>query len=159
MVSQPSDRAGRQLLVHDLATSRSAVLVPGGIRRAPGGKGPAAVSPDGKWVAAADTGGTVRLYPVEGGEPRPAPGFRPEDELIRWSADGKSLFTYAVGMPGKIFRIDLATGRREVWRELTTSDPAGVWRIHPVAVTGDGGTYAYSYSSALGDLYLVEGVR
>ena len=62
-------------------------------------------------------------------------------------------------MPGKIFRIDLATGRREVWRELTTSDPAGVWRIHPVTVTGDGGTYAYSYSSALGDLYLVEGVR
>ena len=159
VVSQPSDRAGRQLLVHDLATSRSAVLVPGGIRRAPGGKGPAAISPDGKWVAAADESGTVRLYPVEGGEPQPAPGFRPDDELIRWSADGRSLFTYAVGMPGKVFRVDLATGRREVWRELTTSDPAGVWRIHPVAVTGDGGTYAYSYSSTVGDLFLVEGVR
>jgi Tol biopolymer transport system component len=159
VLSQPSEQAGRQLLVHDLATSRSAVLVPRGVRRPPGGKGPAAISPDAKWVAAADTGGSVRLYPVEGGEPRPAPGFQPEDELIRWSADGRFLFTYTVGMPGRIFRIDLTTGRREVWRELTTSDPAGVWRIHPVTVTGDGGIYAYSYSSSIGDLYLVEGAR
>jgi Tol biopolymer transport system component len=159
LATQSPGRTGRQLLVYDLASGRSSVLVPGGIRSSLGAKGSAAIAPDGKWVAAADTGGTVRLYPVEGGEPRPAPGFQSEDQLIRWSADGKSLFTYAIGMPGKIFRIGLETGRREAWKELTTSDPAGVWRIHPVMVTADGESYAYSYSSALGDLYLVEGAR
>ena len=155
----PSGQTTQRLLVHDLAPGRSSVLVPEGVRQSRGAKGSAAVSPDGKWVAAADTGGAVRLYPLDGGRPRPAPGFLPEDELIRWSTDGNSVFTYAVGMPGRIFRVDLATGRREVWKELTTSDPAGVWRIHPVVVTGDGGSWAYSYSSALGDLYLVQGVR
>jgi serine/threonine protein kinase len=159
LITQPPGHTTRTLLVLDLASGKSAVLVPRDVRQSLGARGPAAVSPDGKWVAAADTGGAVRLYPVDGGEPRLTPGFRPEDELIRWSADSRSLFTYTVGMPGRIFRIDLATGRREVWRELTTSDPAGVWRIHPVVVSADGKSYAYSYSSGLADLFLVEGVR
>ena len=38
-------------------------------------------------------------------------------------------------------------------------DPAGVGGIGGVLVTPDGKSYAYSFSSSIGSLYLAEGLR
>jgi hypothetical protein len=54
--------------------------------------------------------------------------------------------------------VTLATGQRELWRELTAADPAGVYKIAPVAVTPDGNAYAYTALRVLSELYLTEGV-
>jgi hypothetical protein len=80
--------------------------------------------------------------------------------LIGWSADGRSLFSYRIeGLPGHIYRLDIATGERRALVQLTPPDPAGLWRIQPVAATPDGRSYAYSYSRRLDDLYVFEGLR
>ena len=63
------------------------------------------------------------------------------------------------GLPAKIFRVDAVTGRRELVRQLTPLDPAGVLSIDPVRMTSDGKSYVYSYRRLLSDLYLVEGLR
>jgi len=55
--------------------------------------------------------------------------------------------------------VDLATGRREDWKELAPSDPAGVKTISPVRFSADGKSYAYSYYRVLSDLYVVEGLK
>jgi hypothetical protein len=58
-----------------------------------------------------------------------------------------------------IDRIDMVTGKREPWRELTPTDPAGVRAIGAVHLTPDGKSYVYAFYATLGDLYLAEGLR
>jgi len=62
-------------------------------------------------------------------------------------------------MPARIERVEIATGRRLPWKELRPVDPAGVFGINSVVVTPDGGSYAYTFASSIGSLYLAEGIK
>ena len=118
------------------------------------------VSPDGRIVAAVGPGDGVFLYPLGGGDPQPVPGIVEGDRPVRWSADGRALFLFRdAEVPAPLFRLDLASGRREPWKEFMPSDPAGVGLINPVLVTPDGRHYVYSFRRVLSDLYLAEGLR
>jgi hypothetical protein len=111
-------------------------------------------------VAAVGPGERVFLYPLRGGEPQTVAGFVEGDRPFRWSADGRALFLLRDGeVPARVFRLDLATGRREPWKEFMPSDPAGVGLINPVFLTPDGRHYVYSFRRVLSDLYLAEGLR
>ena len=77
-----------------------------------------------------------------------------------WSADGKSIFIYRTGeLPAKVFRLDLATGEKKLWREIMPSDGAGITDIGPILITPDAKSYVYEYGRTLSDLYLAEGFR
>ena len=117
------------------------------------------VSPDGAYVMAGnETEG--HIYPVAGGEPRPIPGFQAGDIPIRWSADGRSAYVrVGFAVPARMDQVDLATGRRKVWKELAPPDLAGVRGITSIVMTRDARWYAYTYSSRLSNLYLVEGLK
>ena len=66
-----------------------------------------------------DRYGEYYLCPVEGGEPRAIEGLEDGDGLLQWSADGHSLFVRAAGeLVLKIYKLDLSSGRRELWKEL-----------------------------------------
>jgi eukaryotic-like serine/threonine-protein kinase len=122
--------------------------------------GSPAVAPDGRWVAAAPRGAPLALYPVDGGSPRPLPGSQADDEPLRFSTDGRWLFVRGRDrMPARVERIDVVSGARHPWKELRPADPAGVFNISSVVVTPDGKSYAYTFSSAIGSLYLVEGLK
>jgi hypothetical protein len=58
----------------------------------------------------------------------------------------------------KISRLDVSTGRKEVWKELRTPDPVGV-SIATVVMTPDGATYAYSFQRDITTLFLIGGLR
>lgn len=74
--------------------------------------------------------------------------------------DGRVLYvSRPEGLPAKIFRLDMATGERVLWKEIAPSDPAGVFGIDPILLTRDGKAYVYSYRRLLTDLYLVEGLK
>src|SRR5262245_41415299 len=84
----------------------------------------------------------------------------PGETLTQWSADGCCLFVRAPGDQAiKIFRINPATGRRELWKELALPDPIGNIGIaadqRAVVVTPDGKSFAYTYWSMRNELYLV----
>ena len=118
-----------------------------------------AVSPDGRFVAGMNADETIVLYPLDGSAPVPVPGVEKAEIPIQFSADGASLFVYRpTALPARVNRVTLATGQRELWRELTAADPAGVYKIAPVAITPDGNAYAYTALRVLSELYLTEGV-
>jgi Tol biopolymer transport system component len=118
------------------------------------------VSPDGKLAVGTGPDGNRWFFPLRGGEPYPIPGIQPYERIAGFSSDGKSAFAYnRAGLPCKITRIDLATGKRTVWKELVPPDPAGVDSIGGVAVTPDEKSYVVSYPRALSDLYVVEGLK
>ncbi len=85
-----------------------------------------------------------------------------------WSSDGNSLFVglgLQLGRPFsgnasfKVFRLDLATGKRELWREFVPPDQAGLTSFYNFTMTPDGRSYAYSYLYAPADLYLISGLK
>jgi len=122
------------------------------------------LSPDGKLIAAVDRFREFYLCPVEGGEPRAIDGYEEGDGLLQWSVDGRSLFLRGGGdLVLKIYKLDLASGRRELWKELTPPDPAGLIdigsSIGEVRITPDGKFYVYTSWTIPGELYLVEGLK
>jgi Tol biopolymer transport system component len=120
------------------------------------------VSPDGKLLAGIGPDGDFELRPVDGGQPRAIRGALPGDDPIQWSADGR--FLYVTGTDNssvEFFRLNLATGRRELWKKIEPADPVGMIGIQPAAVriTPDGRSYVYSYWRTLTELYLVDNLK
>jgi hypothetical protein len=62
-------------------------------------------------------------------------------------------------VPEQFSKLDFATGRKDLWKELMPLDPAGIQLISPVWVTPDEKSYVYTYQRVLADLYVVEGLR
>jgi len=119
-----------------------------------------AVSPDGKLVAAQGPDKRLYLYPIAGGEPTPIAGLVAGDMVAGFRQDGRSIFVRRRGeVPLRVMTLDLATGRKELWKELMPADAAGVSTIAPVFVTPDEKSYVYSYTRTLGDLFVVDGVK
>ncbi|MBI4915081.1 MAG: protein kinase [Acidobacteria bacterium] len=119
-----------------------------------------AVTPDGKSAALLDRAGRVSLFPLDGGPERGIPGVEVGDEVVHFSADGRELFVTRREVPLRVYRVDRATGRRDLWTELPSPDPAGLQAAFPGAVVSlDGRTVVGTYTRRLNRLYLVSGVR
>ncbi|HEV2689043.1 MAG TPA: protein kinase [Bryobacteraceae bacterium] len=117
------------------------------------------VSPDLKYVTMTG-GGKLSLLPLAGGDPKPIANLDPGESVLRWSGDDRHLFLRKSEEPSvmKISRLDVATGRKEPWKELKTPDPVGV-QIIQVVLTPDGNSYAYSFQRDISTLYLAEGLK
>ena len=77
---------------------------------------------------------------------------------MQWEPDGRSILVRERGEgPDRIFRVDLATGRRTLFREIVPPDSAA--RPKWVILSPDGRSYAYAYNQESSDLFLVEGLR
>jgi Tol biopolymer transport system component len=118
-------------------------------------------SPDGKWVTTRDGDDTLVLYRVGSGEPRRVAGLVRNDRTVGWSADSRSIYIQTLNheWPIRVFRFDVETGRRELWKELAPSDPAGVDEpigSTNVRMTPDGKFYVFSFRSFLSELFVVD---
>ncbi|HEY6337938.1 MAG TPA: protein kinase [Candidatus Sulfotelmatobacter sp.] len=115
-------------------------------------------TPDGKFVFGFSD--SVALYHVDGqATPRPVSGIHPDEVILSVSPDARSVLVAGlVGYSTDVMRVDLASGRRELFKKIGPPDPAGVFLVEAV-FTPDGRYYAYSCFSGLSQLYLVEGLH
>jgi eukaryotic-like serine/threonine-protein kinase len=123
------------------------------------------LSPDGRTLATVDRYGEYYLCSLDGkADPQPVTGYLDGDTLLQWSDDGKSLFIREAGnLVLRIYRLDLSTGVREFWKELVPPDPTVLIDIGSdpgqVRITPDGRSYAYTYWTFEGELYLARGLK
>jgi Tol biopolymer transport system component len=117
------------------------------------------ISPDGRFMATLDRARNVVLFPLQGGDVR-RPAIAPEPgQLNEWSEDGRTLFVTEMSPPhSRVFRRDLESGARELWKDIVPAEPAGVYEIRPL-ITRNGGTIVYTYQRFLSNLYAVTGVK
>lgn len=149
---------GYRLHIFDTDTGQTTPLSPEGIWG--DALRPFVVSPDARWVAGMDSNKKIALYSVDGGDPVPVSGTEPGEIPIQWSADNSSLYVYlSTSVPARVYKIDLSTGVRELWREFYPSDPAGVYKLAPIFMTRDGSGYAYNSLRTLSDLYIVHDLK
>jgi len=146
---------GARLYIEDIDTSKIQPISPEGTNALS-----FALSPDGTVAAAIGPDGKAYLFPVSTGDPRVIPGIQAGEVPVQFSSDGRSLFVYRGGdLPAKVFQLEVATGKRTLWKQLMPPDPAGVEYVGPVLPTPDGKSYAYGYRRLLSDLYLVDGLK
>jgi Tol biopolymer transport system component len=145
----------RRAWVQDLQGGKARPITPEGVVGS-------TLSPDGRFVAARGPDHNIAHYPVEPGPTRPIPGIDADDRILRWTADGKSLFVHhrpGPSLTSRVYRIDISTGRRELWKEFTPRDTTGIQSIGADAATADGKILIHTYSHTLSDLYIAEGLK
>jgi Tol biopolymer transport system component len=120
------------------------------------------LSARGDSVYAGGTDGKIYAYPLGGGSPTPlsSAGLEPEDQFIRFSSDGRSVFlSKELERSAKLFLLDGTSRRRSLLRELKPADTAGLVRVRAVQVSADGRAVVYMARRYLSRLYLAEGLR
>jgi serine/threonine protein kinase len=146
---------GLRLWVQNVEAEKPTPISPEGIRATQW-----VPSPDGKMVAAVQSDSKGYLFALDGGDPRAVPGFTDGDVPVGWTNDGQSIFVYNPGdLPAKVSRLNLATGRKQLWKTLMPADAAGITDLGPILITPDGKSYVYEYGRTLSDLYLVDGIK
>ena len=146
---------GVKLYVWDVASGKNEAITPEGVNGTT-----FVISPDSQQVAAIGPDQKGYLYPVGGGDSRVLAGLNPGEQPITFSSDGSSIYIYQPGeLPASVYRLDVHTGERTLWKQLMPSDPAGVETIGPILMTPDAKTCVFGYHRMLADLYLVEGLK
>ena len=117
------------------------------------------VSPDGK-RAVAMREGDLLLQELETGASRRIGAAMPGESALRWSTDGRALFTAVRegNTAFRVYRVDAASGSRVLLKEIRPRDLVGV-TMYGVVVTPDGASYVFSYQRDMSDLYLISGLR
>jgi len=123
------------------------------------------LSPDGRTIVAVDRYGEYYLCSADlTTAPRPLPGYRDGDIPLQWSADGRVLYVRETGnLALRIYRLDVSTGARQFWKELVPPDRTVLIDIGSdpgqIRISPDGRSYAYTYWTFAGELYLAEGLE
>jgi hypothetical protein len=118
------------------------------------------VAPDGRRLLVR-VDGKPGLFELVQERLTPIRGLAADDQLIRWSGDGRALFVSREQSPRtrELARVDLPTGRRQVLAAFGPSDAAGLAVVSVPVVSGDGRTWAYRYQQVLSDLFVATGLR
>jgi eukaryotic-like serine/threonine-protein kinase len=153
--AQEKDRP-RRLFVQDAGGGPPRRLTPEGVaHEMPRMRGDHVLSRN-----ADDPGDPWRLYPLDGGEPRPMPWLRAGDVPVGWSEDARHFFLLeSLAFPLSVKRLDLATGARQAWLETRPPDGTAVSGAVGMEMTPDGRHYVYTYVREPGELFVVEGLQ
>ncbi len=117
------------------------------------------LSPDANLLVVNDQRGQKSIFRI-GGELVSVKGMEKSDDIIRWDADGKSLFIYSpLDLPIKIYRLDLRSGRKDIVREIQPSYTSGIFGDIYLFLTPDAKVTLYGLRRYLIDLYLVNGLE
>ena len=116
------------------------------------------VSPDGKFVL--ETSATPNepeqnvIVELATNKVRNAPLLQ-GDQPVQWDQDGAHAFVVQKSdVEATIFRVDLNSGKREVWKQIRPADPAGILSLRSFFVTPSGSAYGYSAARGLSSLYV-----
>jgi Tol biopolymer transport system component len=118
------------------------------------------VSPDGALVGARTASDGYRIYPIDGGTPRDVPSIAQDDVVIRWSPDGRALWTYAAAsFPVQVDSVDIATGLRRPLETIELHDRQGVLSVLRVVLADDPHVFAYVVWHYVSHLFVAERMK
>ncbi len=115
------------------------------------------LSPDGKFILARGNEGKYFLYPTGGGDARPVEWLTDADVVIGWSADNRFWFVYrGLTVPCRVERVNVETGRRELFKEIAPPNRTGILSVRPNFITDNQQSYAYTTYQQVSSLFVTE---
>ena len=121
------------------------------------------VSPDGKslFIFSESVEHAIdEIVSIDDGTMVPFNRHESRDIPIRFTADGSGIYVFKrEGLPARIFRLDPASGKKELVKEFMPADPGGLTGISSVTMSADAKTFAFNYRRRISELFVVEGLR
>jgi DNA-binding winged helix-turn-helix (wHTH) protein len=156
---------GKQIVFSGIAAGQNARCfiqnIDGGKPRpiTPEGVSMCEVSPDGQAISGGDMDGS-KLYPFDGGPPRPIPGLVP-GEVFHWTADPQYVYAYQAHKMAqlKVYRVNIVNGQRQLFKEISPLDQTGLCGMSKISFSANGRAYIYGYIRQLSELYLLNGLK
>jgi eukaryotic-like serine/threonine-protein kinase len=123
-----------------------------------------ALSPDAREVAVTGPDGKLGVWTLDGSAMRPIPGIDSTYGIVGWTPDGASLYVASRARQtdietAKVYRVNIATGKMDFWREFGTNLPTGAAGVSPPRLSGGSNAYAYEYSQVLSQAYVIKGLK
>ena len=136
------------------------------------GGSPRAVTPEGvsgilvtvnhsDYISARDVTGAVRLYPIDGREPKLVTGVTEADEVVGGSPDSEVVYVSpdTAAVPQQIIKLNVVTGRRQPFVTVSPSDAAGIVGLGRPHFSSDGKKYVYNQYRQLSVLYVASSLK
>lgn len=123
-----------------------------------------AIAPDGQSVIARGPDGRCYRYPLKGGARELELHLNANDKLFPWEGGDGSVIVVVEpfrNIPLRVEKVNLATGRRVLFAEISPADRVGLFICQITNVARDHRTFAYDAQWKISTLFLVEpaGVR
>ncbi len=119
-----------------------------------------AVAEDGKRISGRNASGEAVVFDRETQKLQVIPGIEPREALAQWMEDGQALLVYSpTQWEGRIYRVEVATGKRTLLQTVEPSEKAGSIAPLRLAYAEGSRTYVYGTVRILGTLYVVEGLE
>ncbi len=145
--------AGRKMraYVQDISGDPARPITPEGISGGP-------ISPDGTQFIGRDEANVSFIESFDGHFSPMKLNVAPSEDVHGW-LDSRHVYLYTPPLGTIVYSLDVNTGKREVLKRITVSDPAGVEGIVPVEVARDGKHVLYGVGRRLANLHEVEGLK
>ncbi|MGC1384751.1 MAG: protein kinase [Candidatus Acidiferrales bacterium] len=118
------------------------------------------VSPDGQSTVILHDG-KLALLKIGENTPREIPGLAADDNVIAWTSDPKVVYvTNRSPAVREIDKLNLETGKRELWQVWKPKDPTGLaMPTVPPAITPDGSKMIFSQRRQISTLYRTDSLK
>ena len=101
------------------------------------------------------------LYPINGGTPKAIDGLNNSDEIVGGAPESEVVYVSpdVAAVPLQISKVNIKTGLRQSFVNVTPADPAGVVTIINPIFTIDEKRYVYTQIRVLSVLYVASGLK
>ncbi|MGC2721022.1 MAG: hypothetical protein WA209_15675, partial [Candidatus Acidiferrales bacterium] len=105
--------------------------------------------------------GKLALLKIGENTPREIPGLAADDNVIAWTSDPKVVYvTNRSPAVREIDKLNLETGKRELWQVWKPKDPTGLaMPTVPPAITPDGSKMIFSQRRQISTLYRTDSLK
>jgi Tol biopolymer transport system component len=140
--------------LYDIETANARPLTPEGIPNS-------VLSSDAKFIVAKCIDEGNCIYKIPNGDAEKISGLKPEDIVIGATTEPQWFYVsnLTTTLSRKIEIVNIFTGERKPWKEITPPDVAGVVPPVNIRITPTGNSYVYTYRRVLADLYLAKGLK
>jgi len=120
----------------------------------------ATISPDGKSLLMLNQEDAAFVYEINTQTVKPIPQLQEREIPFQWTRDCSSVLVInRFVVPTKVFKVNISTGARQLFREIHPPDLTGVTAMTSILFSPDERMFAYSYQRQLSTLYLVQNLR
>jgi Tol biopolymer transport system component len=120
----------------------------------------AVVAKDGKRIAGRNASADAVMFDKQTGKLQAIPGIGHDEEFEGFTEDGRALLvSSATPWGAEVYRVDAATGKRNLLQKIEPSERAGSVTAVKLSYAELSKTYVYGTARILGTLYEVEGLE
>jgi serine/threonine protein kinase/Tol biopolymer transport system component len=116
---------------------------------------------DVEYVGARDSNHSIRLYPIDGREPKAVTGIVRTDTLIGGAPEADAVYVSPdrAAIPQQIVKVNIVTGLRQSFTAISPTDPAGILALGTPIITADGKRYVGTQIRQDSVLYVATGLK